>query len=218
MRTVRRIAVAALSGVTTVALVGFLGGAGPNTPASASTPQWHTAASYTPLANVQAVSCAPSSSAASATCVAVGDDGANFASIIVTSNGGSTWSDSTVPSGVTLLSTVSCPSAAICYAGGGSGILKSTDGGSTWNVQDQDIHVPSRSHAGRIHECTAVKEHNHRQDDGRNYLGVAGDTNGPKYSFQCLMHRLDQLRRSRPTGLLSRHIRNTGWNSLVDAQ
>ena len=33
-------------------------------------------------------------------------------------------------SGVTALSTVSCPSAAVCYAGGGSGIMKSSDGGT----------------------------------------------------------------------------------------
>ncbi len=155
MRTVRRIAIASLSALTTVALVGFLGGAAPTTPASASTPQWHTAAAYTPLVNVRAVSCAPSSSAASATCVAVGDDGENFASIIVTSNGGSSWSDSTVPSGVTTLSTVSCPSAAICYAGGGSGILKSSDGGSTWSAQDQTFPAQSIS-CDTIIECTAV--------------------------------------------------------------
>ena len=76
---------------------------------------------YSPLPNVSAVSCAPSSSAAASTCVAVGDDGGNFASIIVTSNGGSTWSDSTPPSGVTTLSTVSCPSAASVTRAGAIG-------------------------------------------------------------------------------------------------
>ena len=39
-----------------------------------------------------------------------GDDGGHAASIIVTQNGGASWSDSTPPVGVTTLSTVSCPS------------------------------------------------------------------------------------------------------------
>ena len=108
----------------------------PSSTAATVTPQWHTTASYQPVVNVRAVSCAPSASPTSATCVAVGDDGGNVASIIVTNNGGSTWSDAAPPAGVTSLSAVSCPSATVCYAGGGSGIMKSTNGGSTWTVQN----------------------------------------------------------------------------------
>ena len=74
--------------------------------------------------------------ASSATCVAVGDDGGNVASVIVTQNGGTTWSDSTPPAGVTTLTTVSCPSSAVCYAGGGAGIMKSSNGGASWTIQD----------------------------------------------------------------------------------
>ena len=155
MRTVKRIAVAALSAMVVLALVGLVGGPLGTSTAAAATPQWHTAASYSPLANVRAVSCAPSSSPASATCVAVGDDGGNYASIIVTNNGGATWTDSTVPTGVTTLATVSCPSASICYAGGGSGILKSTDGGSTWSVQSSALDAQSID-CFNIEECTAV--------------------------------------------------------------
>ncbi len=126
MPTVKGIVVTALSTVTTLGLVSLLAAVG--TPeAFATTPSWKTTASYAPLPNVRAVSCA----AGTATCVAVGDDGGNYASILVSNNGGSTWSAGTVPNGVTALSTVSCPSPTICYAGGGTGILKSTDGGST---------------------------------------------------------------------------------------
>ena len=67
------------------------------------------------------------------TCVGVGDDGANVASIITTNNGGSTWSHGTPPPGVNSLATISCPSATVCYAGGGSGIMKTSDGGTSWS-------------------------------------------------------------------------------------
>ena len=128
----RGIVVTVLSTVMAVAFIGLLGTQLSALPAAAVSPSWHTTASYTPVPNVSAVSCAPSTSASSATCVAVGNDGGHVASIIVTQNGGSTWSDSTPPSGVTTLSTVSCPSASVCYAGGGSGIMKSTNGGASW--------------------------------------------------------------------------------------
>ncbi len=136
---VRGIIVTALSTVMAVAFIGLLGTQLSALPAAAVSPSWHTTASYTPMPNVSSVSCAPSTSASSATCVAVGNDGGHVASIIVTQNGGSTWSDSTPPSGVTTLSTVSCPSTAVCYAGGGSGIMKSTNGGAGWVIQDADV-------------------------------------------------------------------------------
>ena len=119
------------------------------------TPTWQTTAGYTPLANVSAVSCAPNATASTTTCVAVGDNGGNVASIIVTQNGGTTWSDSTPPSSVTSLSTVSCPSSAVCYAGGDAGIMKSSDGGASWTIQDSSFPPLSIS-CFTIDECTAV--------------------------------------------------------------
>src|ERR1700728_3039597 len=136
VRGIRGVTVTALSALVTVALVGLLGTQVPTLPAAAAvTPTWQTTAGYTPLANVSAVSCAPNATASTTTCVAVGDNGGNVASIIVTQNGGTTWSDSTPPSSVTSLSTVSCPSSAVCYAGGDAGIMKSSDGGASWTIQ-----------------------------------------------------------------------------------
>ncbi len=156
MRTVRGITVAALSAVTVLGFTGLLGIELQASPAGATTPQWKTTASFSPLANVSAVSCAPSSSAATSTCVAVGDDGGgHFASIIVTDNGGSTWTDAPPPAGVTTLSTVSCPTASVCYAGGGDGIIKSSNGGTSWVRQDQGFPAESIS-CFTIDECTAV--------------------------------------------------------------
>ncbi len=155
VRAVRGITVMAMSTILTVALIGIVDIELSTLPAAAVVPQWQTTASFAPLANVSAVSCAPSASPSSATCVAVGDDGGQAPSIIVTENGGSIWSDSTPPSGVTALSTVSCPSASICYAGGGSGILKSSNGGTSWSIQDSSFPAQSIS-CFTIDECTAV--------------------------------------------------------------
>ena len=158
VRTARGTSVTALSTVLAVALMGVLGSQISTMPAAAAavTPTWQTTAAYRPLANVNAVSCAPSATASSATCVAVGDDGGNVASVIVTQDGGTTWSDSTLPAGVTTLSTVSCPSSAVCYAGGGAGIMKSSDGGASWTIQDSSFPPQSIS-CFTIDECTAVR-------------------------------------------------------------
>ena len=154
--TIRYISVLTLSTVMALSIISVLDSQILPLPAAAATAQWNTTAAYAPLANVRAVSCAPSTSPTSATCVAVGDDGGNVATVIVTNNGGSTWSRSTAPAGVTTLSTVSCPSASVCYAGGDSGIMKSSDGGSIWTIQDSTFPAQSIS-CFTIDECTAVE-------------------------------------------------------------
>ena len=154
MRAVRPITLAVLTAAATLSACALPGPLGAS-PASATTPQWVTTATTPPLANVRAVSCAPSASTTSVTCVAVGDDGGQIASIIESSDGGSTWSAATPPAGVTSLSAISCPSASICYAGGGSGIMKSEDGGFSWTVQDSAFPTQSIS-CFTIDECTAV--------------------------------------------------------------
>ena len=155
MDTVRRISVTAMSAVLAVTIISFLGMKLTASSAGAVSPQWQTTASFSPLVNVNAVSCAPSATASSATCVAVGDDGGQVASIIVTDDGGAVWTDAAPPSGVTSITTVSCPSAAVCYAGGGSGLLKSSNGGTTWSVQDSSFTADSIS-CVTIDQCTAV--------------------------------------------------------------
>ena len=59
MYTVRRITVVTLATVTLVALFAVLGTQVPTLPAAAATPSWQSTATFTPLANVDAVSCAP---------------------------------------------------------------------------------------------------------------------------------------------------------------
>ena len=155
MHRVRGLTGVVLSTVLALALTAVLGTQPSAPPAAAATPSWQATSTSPPMANVRAVSCAPSISPSSATCVAVGDDDGHVASIIVTNDGGGTWSDTVPPAGVGSLSTVSCPSSAVCYAGGGSGIIKSTDGGSSWSLEDASFPAESIS-CFTIDECTAV--------------------------------------------------------------
>ena len=103
--------VMALSAVLAVALIGILGSQLASAPADAVSPQWQTTAAFNPLANVSAVSCAPSATASSATCVAVGDDGGKWPPSSSPTTAAQPGPVQLPPSGVTGLTTVSCPSA-----------------------------------------------------------------------------------------------------------
>src|SRR5205807_9921015 len=66
-----------------------------------------------------------------------------------------TWARSSPPAGVTTLDTVSCPSASVCYAAGGAGIMKSTNGGTSWSILDPSFSAESLS-CFTIDECVGV--------------------------------------------------------------
>ncbi len=158
MQTVRGLAVTALAAVTVtvLAVFGILAIPAQTLSAAAATPSWQTTATFRPLTNVNSVSCAPDATASSTTCVAVGDDGGNVASIIVTENGGAP--------GLTIDSPIGrdhhCPLSRVLRRlsvtpAGTSGIMKSSDGGATWTVQDPSFPAQSIS-CFTIDECTAV--------------------------------------------------------------
>ncbi len=88
------------------------------------------------------MSCAPDQTSPIG-CVAVGYGDTEGPSIISTSNSGLSWVHEQTPSGLTSLNTVACPSIDVCYAGANSEILKTTNGGSTWNVTQVGINVTS---------------------------------------------------------------------------
>ena len=81
--------------------VGVFGAPLDGTPAGATSPQWQTTASFPPLANVSAISCAPKSGSQAQPLALQSDDkGNNVPSIIATDDGGSTWNSVTPPQGV----------------------------------------------------------------------------------------------------------------------
>ena len=69
----------------------------------------------------------------SSVCVAVGDDGQGGALIESSSDGGSSFTPQSAPSGTGPLTAVDCPDATNCVAVGDSTLLSSSDGGSTWS-------------------------------------------------------------------------------------
>ena len=119
-----------------------------------STATWTPTASYVPPAVVDSVSCAPNQTAA-VSCVAVGYSDSEGPSITSTDDGGITWYHEVAPPGLNSLNTVSCPSIGTCYVGTDSGILKTTDNGSTWAVEQAGINVQS-IYCLNVSTCTAV--------------------------------------------------------------
>ena len=156
MRTVRGVTVTALSTVLAFALMGVLGTQLSTIPAASAvvTPTWQTTAGYRPLADVSAVSCAPSATASSATCVAVGDDGGNVASVIVTQNGVDVVGlDSPSRCDDALYRLV--PVVRRVLRRRRRRIMKSSNGGANWTMQDSSF--PAQSISCFTIECTAVE-------------------------------------------------------------
>jgi photosystem II stability/assembly factor-like uncharacterized protein len=106
-------------------------------PAPWTTPQNELSAPYIPTpggaANgagaFDAITCPTSS-----LCVAVGGDSNLLGTVATSTNDGSTWSSSTVPTGLPELKSVSCSSASQCVAVGIGVAITSSDGGSTWSA------------------------------------------------------------------------------------
>ena len=114
----------------------------------------------------------------------------------MTNDGGATWTRSIPPAGVTTLSTVSCPSATTCYAGGGQGIIKSSDGGSTWSVQDSTFPAESIS-CFTIDECTAVGGHQDFENHRWNELELPRRSLRHRRSIKRVMFVRDHMRSRR---------------------
>ncbi len=109
------------------------------------------------------VSCATTASTASTICVAIGFKSLSFPpapALLVSTDGGKSWSAPTLPSGIEMLQGVSCATAQNCMAYGfpapgtssASVVLIGTaDGGSSWT----DVPVPSNLEVVSGLSCTS---------------------------------------------------------------
>ena len=100
---------------------------------------------------VQQVSCGVTSGSASSVCVAIGFKTLSFPlepSLLVSTDGGSSWTAPTLPSGIEMIQGVSCSTAEYCMAEGfpapGASsanvvLIQTMDGGSSWT----SVPVPS---------------------------------------------------------------------------
>lgn len=107
------------------------------------TPTWTVSDSITaPITAIQSVAC-PSST----DCYAVGDNSndeypTDSGIIFISTDGGTTWTSQSDPSGTTTLNDITCPSTTTCYATGANNainppaptVVSTTDGGITWIV------------------------------------------------------------------------------------
>jgi photosystem II stability/assembly factor-like uncharacterized protein len=80
----------------------------------------------TPVAAATPFSIAYEACPSTSTCFVVGNG------IARTTNGGTSWTRQTVPSGTPDLTGISCSSTAICVAVGGNAVLRTTNGGANW--------------------------------------------------------------------------------------
>jgi photosystem II stability/assembly factor-like uncharacterized protein len=102
----------------------------PTTPPIAATTQsWSVAESFGGSAlNLNAVTCPTASQ-----CYAVGETTFKTGMVLVSGDGGSTWTQYNVPAGVGTLSAVSCSAASSCVAVGGTSVITTTDSGTSWS-------------------------------------------------------------------------------------
>jgi photosystem II stability/assembly factor-like uncharacterized protein len=91
-------------------------------------------------------------------CVAVGQSGTSS-----TTNGGTTWTPESLPTGATTLEAAACSSNAVCYAVGGStsgggALFASSNGGATWTPQSLPFTVDALNgiSCASSTACTAV--------------------------------------------------------------
>ncbi len=136
--------------------------------ANAVTASWRSTAAFLPLVNVQAVSCASET-----VCEAVGDGADNQINIIGNDKCRNNMDIVKHRLPLRRISrTISCPSASVCFAGGVSGIISTSDGGSIWTVSDAGFAAASISCPAPT-SCTAVRNNN-----------IATTTNGSSWSPQ----------------------------------
>jgi photosystem II stability/assembly factor-like uncharacterized protein len=108
-------------------------------------------------AAITSISCSTSSA-----CIAVGNATQRSAGFVATTaDGGNTWAEQSLPSGLSSLTSLACMTASQCMAVGtrgdgaqmGPAIVATTDGGSTWSYTD----IPSAPTSLTSIACTASR-------------------------------------------------------------
>jgi hypothetical protein len=90
-------------------------------------------------------------------CVAVGQGGTNGSTglIEVSHDGGATFDDDPVPAGTPPLEAIACPDALHCYSVGGTTVVSTDDGGSTWTAANLGVTLTGVACQSSI-ACAAV--------------------------------------------------------------
>jgi photosystem II stability/assembly factor-like uncharacterized protein len=97
-------------------------------PAATTAQSWSVAGSFgTSALSLNAVTCPTASQ-----CYAMGETTFKTGMVLVSADGGSTWTQYNVPAGVGTLSAVACSTASSCVAVGGTSVITTTDSGASW--------------------------------------------------------------------------------------
>ena len=67
-------------------------------------------------------------------CYAVGETTFKTGMVLVSADGGSTWAQHNVPTGIGSLDSVACSTGTSCVAVGGTSVIITSDGGTTWSA------------------------------------------------------------------------------------
>ena len=86
-------------------------------------------------------------------CYASGSNSSQAGDVLVTTDSGATWNDTTLPPGTSGITSIACPSNSTCFAGDDRGVLLTSNFGATWRQEKinsaavgvTDIACPSTS-------------------------------------------------------------------------
>ncbi len=107
------------------------------TPSTAVQTAWEVTSTYAaPTAELNGVSCPTD-----AVCLATGQSQARTGFMLRSGDGGSSWTQSPLPTGTGALDSISCPVVAVCVAVGGTTAVSTTSSGLQWDA----VHVGSGS-------------------------------------------------------------------------
>jgi photosystem II stability/assembly factor-like uncharacterized protein len=94
----------------------------------ATTQSWSVTGSFGASAlSLTAVTCPTTTQ-----CYAVGETTFKTGMVLVSADGGSTWTQYNVPTGVGTLSAIACSTGSSCVAVGGTSVITTTDSGTSW--------------------------------------------------------------------------------------
>ncbi len=126
-------------------LICFFGIPSAAQPLAFAAQSWNVSTSYPPsISAIDAISCATSS-----VCAIASINSNNLGQVLFTTDGGSSFSSDSMPTGIGQLNSISCPSSTTCIAvgtdpTGGSAVAISTiDGGSSWTSETIPSNVGS---------------------------------------------------------------------------
>jgi photosystem II stability/assembly factor-like uncharacterized protein len=118
-------------------------------PPPATAQSWSVTGSFGASAlSLSAVTCPTTSQ-----CYAVGETTFKTGMVLVSADGGTTWTQYNVPTGVGTLSAIACSGASSCVAVGGTSVIATTDSGTSWAAKTMGQNALTTATCPSATEC-----------------------------------------------------------------